>query len=465
MKYLVNALIIIIIVLSIVVIPSSTAQAATYTVTNVNDSGVDSLRWAIEQAKTNPGADRIDFNIPAHLCDAVTNICTISLNSALPSISGPNSNGTFIDGYSQTGAEPATDDNTAAIKIEIDGTSTGNSYGIVIRSNGNLIQGLAIINFGFDGICLDGATAFQNTVQGNYLGLDASGNAAGNLYTGVYIKSKANNNMIGGDLVAERNIISGNGQSGIEIYDVDTDDNYIMGNYIGTTPDGMSALSNGTQGVLIKRGAKNNIILENIISANQFGVVISSNVGDLNSTSDNIIESNGIGIAVDLSPLGNSEDGVLISYIGQDNQIIANYIAYNGSDGVQVDTPTAFNNTIGYNIIHDNDELGINLTNGANHNINPPVLNEFHMDSFSISGAACPSCYVQLFASRTDDGEGERIIGEGNAGAAGDFAIQIFQLPYPYITATATNLDDDDGTSEFSEVFVWSLNFIPLTLK
>jgi len=56
------------VVLMCLIVPSlvtpQPASAATYTVTTTADSGAGSLRWAIEQANANPGADGIDFNIP-----------------------------------------------------------------------------------------------------------------------------------------------------------------------------------------------------------------------------------------------------------------------------------------------------------------------------------------------------------------------------------------------------------------
>ena len=43
---------------------AQSAIAATFTVTNINDSGGGSLRQAILNANANPGADSIHFNIP-----------------------------------------------------------------------------------------------------------------------------------------------------------------------------------------------------------------------------------------------------------------------------------------------------------------------------------------------------------------------------------------------------------------
>jgi hypothetical protein len=466
MKHKLHLLIILMILIPAVLLPGSKAQAATYTVTNPDDDEhvmlFGSLHWAITQANANPGADTIEFNIPAHLCDPITKVCTITLERALPALTDDS---TTINGYSQSGAAQATNDSPAVIVIEIDGSSTAYSTGLIINSAGNTIQGLAIFNFRYDGIVVFTPAANNNHIEGNFLGLDASGATAGNGYAGVYIHDGAYENTIGGDLVSQRNIISGNGKTGIEISDDETDDNIINGNYIGTTPDGMSARGNVQHGILIKHLASSNDVINNLISANQYGVYIQSNLDDLDSTSDNVIENNGIGIAEDLSPLGNTYDGVFISFLGQSNDIIANYIAYNGDAGVQVDTPTAYDNNIVYNIIKDNQDKGIKLTNGANHEIEPPEIHQFHLDTFSVSGAACPNCYIQVFASTSNHGQGEKIIGEGIAGAAGDFAIQVNELPGAYLTATATNVADLEGTSEFSEVYIYSLNYLPLIIS
>jgi hypothetical protein len=45
-------------------VPHGTVHAASFTVTNINDSGSGSLRQAILDANATSGADTIDFNIP-----------------------------------------------------------------------------------------------------------------------------------------------------------------------------------------------------------------------------------------------------------------------------------------------------------------------------------------------------------------------------------------------------------------
>jgi hypothetical protein len=45
-------------------VATQSVRAATYTVTNTNDSGAGSLRQAIIDTNNNPGPDTIAFNIP-----------------------------------------------------------------------------------------------------------------------------------------------------------------------------------------------------------------------------------------------------------------------------------------------------------------------------------------------------------------------------------------------------------------
>src|SRR5437870_7946756 len=69
----------------------SLSAAATFTVTNTNDSGAGSLRQAIIDSNANSGADTIDFNIAG--------TPTIQPQSQLPANTDP----VTIDGTTQPG--------------------------------------------------------------------------------------------------------------------------------------------------------------------------------------------------------------------------------------------------------------------------------------------------------------------------------------------------------------------------
>ncbi len=362
-----------------VLVPRQAARASTYTVTNTQDSGPGSLRWAIDQANANPGADIINFDIPAATdagCDPGTGVCTIQPATALPTLTDDM---TTVDGYTQTGAAPATAASPAMIRIEIDGSSIAADNGIAITSAGNVIRGLAVNRFPWNGIGIGGAGATGNIISGNYIGLDPGGTVdRGNGYDGVFIGLGAQNNLVGGDEPAERNVLSGNEWEGAAIYGSGTTGNTVSGNYIGLGADGLSVLGNTLSGVRIYGGAQDNTIggdtagERNVISGNFLeGVRITNE-----DSTGNIISGNFIGVAADgVTSRGNDVDGVYLHEGAQFNQIGGdtpgerNVISGNARYGVSLSGvfgPTG-NNTISGNYIGV-DATGLaalpNLSNG-----------------------------------------------------------------------------------------------------
>ena len=392
--------------------PFQTARAATFTVTNTNDSGAGSLRWAINQANAIPGADTIQFDITG--CAIV---CVISPLTALPILTDDS---TTIDGYSQLGAAPATASTPATILIEIDGSNIPANNGLNIISANNLVRGLAINRFGGNGIAIGYAEATGNVITGNYLGLDAGGTLArGDGLDGVFIGSGATNNTIGGDSQAERNVIASNGWAGVSFHGGNTSGNIVSGNYIGLDKTGLTIQGNHLDGVWIYGGAHDNTVggdsvsernlisgnlrdgvrlqagssnvisgniiglttsgiagnerygvyifdaaqghtiggdtsgERNIISGNQVGVVITGTL-----TTNNIVIGNYIGTnALGTLDRGNTEDGVRIgggaayNHIGGDTAAERNLISGNNAYGVQLTGSTTVNNTISGNYI------------------------------------------------------------------------------------------------------------------
>ncbi len=310
------------------------------------------------------------------------------------------------------------------------------------------------------GVDLHSIGVMSNTVTGNTIGADDTGQVAlPNGWSGVYLSASAQRNTIGPD-----NIISGNGDHGVYVRG-SAANNTIYQNTIGAAADGTAALGNARAGVAIEDGAEGTWVEENVISANEYGVLIQSAVDVEEATSAHTIVANAVGVGKDgASPLGNSEAGVHIGFRSQHNNVAANIIAHNGGDGVAVDTPLAFGNLIWFNSIHNNGELGIDLTNGANGGIGAPIIHMVELEAGIVSGAACPECAVQVFASPDDDGEGVLVVGTGEAGPAGDFDVSVDLPAYPYLTATATDFDDD-GTSEFSEVFTVDMPLLSSSTK
>jgi hypothetical protein len=171
---------------------------------------------------------------------------TINLASALPAIT----DAVFLDGYSQPGASAntlAAGDN-AVLQLELNGTSAGaGASGLRITSSGSTVRGLAINRFNQAGILLSGASATGNTIAGNFLGADLAGSAArGNGTDGLLVTAGARNNTLGGTTPDARNLIAGNAVFGIALRGTGTSNNRVEGNFIGTDSTGTAALPNNS---------------------------------------------------------------------------------------------------------------------------------------------------------------------------------------------------------------------------
>ncbi len=153
--------------------------------------------------------------------------------------------------------------------------------------------------------------AMNNQVQGNYIGTNAAGTAALPNGSGVAIVEGAHDNFIGGTATGTRNVISGNTGAGVTFY-IRGNNNTVQGNVIGVDATGAAALPNSGHGVhaIISSG---NLIggttagAANRIAYNgQAGVFISddsNNPAINNRVLANEIYANGW-FAIDLAPFG-----------------------------------------------------------------------------------------------------------------------------------------------------------------
>ncbi len=126
--------------------------------------------------------------------------------------------------------------------IELDGTGAGGVAGLTLGagSDGSTIRGLIINRFGLNGIQIDST---NNLIVGNWIGVDATGTLdRGNANDGITIS--ANNNTIGTLAAADRNLLSGNDDEGVDV-DPGVTGIVIRGNYIGTNAMGTAAVPDG----------------------------------------------------------------------------------------------------------------------------------------------------------------------------------------------------------------------------
>jgi hypothetical protein len=352
---------------------------ATLLVTSAADNGPGTLRNAIATANRTAGLVTIDFAIGAS-----GSARTINLTSPLPAITGT----VFIDGTSQGGSGYS-----GVPLIELNGARAGaNASGLMLTGNNGTVQGLRIDHFaqdgilihanssgntiggttagtgnvissnGNDGIELVGSGIVNNLIVGNFIGTNAAGTAAaGNAQDGILIRTGASGNTVGGTAAGAGNVISGNGNQGIEVVNNESTANLIQGNFIGTNLAGTGAIANKFDGILMRNGTSGNTVggtaagAGNVISGNgNQGIEVVNN-----STTNNLIQGNFIGTNLaGTGAIANKFDGVLIRTEASANTVggtatgAGNVISGNGKDGVElVDHSTTKNliqgNTIG----------------------------------------------------------------------------------------------------------------------
>jgi titin len=331
-----------------------------------------------------------------------------------------------------------------------------NTIGGTAAGAGNLISGNRD-----EGIRLDTS---GNLVQGNLIGTDITGTQALGNGEGVFVFRGGS--TIGGPVAGAGNLISGNTFHGIELFG---SGNLVQGNLIGTDITGTQALGNAQDGVVV--GASNNTIggtmagAGNVIAANGGSGVLISAIAGVTTTS-NLIEGNFIGTDTSGSiNLGNAADGVTIRGAGASNNTIGgtaagagNVIAFNGHDGVFVDTGAG--NAILSDLIFANGNLGIELINTGNHNQAAPVLTGVFPDGPNtviqgvLQSTPNTTFTVQFFADPFGSAEGQQLLGTvtvtTDAFGLAAFTVSIAEaMPAgQVITATATDAAND--TSEFS---------------
>lgn len=333
--------------------------------------------------------------------------------------------------------------------------ATNNRVGGTAASDRNIISGN-----GGQGVYIADPGSDNNRIQGNYIGVEASGVSIGqgNSRFGILIAVSARENLVGGEEPGAGNVIANNGMGGIRI---DTAENTVAGNLIGIGADRTTWLGNQNNGV--QAGGESNLIGPgNLIASNGFsGLMVSgfntrvlSNTIEANQRSGicvigartmvagNTIRGNG---GTDgLSPDCAIQGGVVITGTGH-TVISDNLILDNQGAGVTVRSGTG--NRILANSISGNSVAGIRLEYGGNQEIAPPRIVE--VSDRTVVGESCPGCLVEIF---TDFGsEGRFVAGTTQAEPSGSFSYSLApeEIGGPHVTATVT--DGQGNTSAFAK--------------
>ncbi len=357
----------VIVFLAFMITPSRAVNFQVNSFLDTDDTVCDvancTLREAINAANATPTDDIIDFAGPG----------TIVLGGDLPALA-PGTGTLVING----GGAIVIDGNAVAataITINSDGNSifglqiqnlTGSAI-IIDGGANNIIGGTVagqrnlIFDNGGSGILITGAASIGNTIVNNVIGTNALGIPGIGNAVGVNVVNGANGNFIG--TLGGGNIISGNVGAGVVVTNATT--NTINGNFIGTNLAGTAALTNGTDGVLINAGSSGNFVNGNILSGNTNDGLEISGGATTNTISGNFI---GLDVSGNLAVANGAQGINLIGAIN--NQINNNTIAGNTLNGVLITNGgvNSSDNIITANVIGrpvGNGDAGIRIANAV----------------------------------------------------------------------------------------------------
>jgi len=340
----------------------------------------------------------------------------ISGNNVPMGVSG---SGIIVNGSSTFGTVIAgnyigtTPNGTAALPNAIGigiSEGTGTTVGGTATGAGNVISGNTN-----DGVSVSGAVTAATTIFGNYIGTNAAGTAAvGNGGNGVGVQTSLSV-KIGGSTAGARNVISGNGASGVLMSGPGT----IRGNYIGSDKNGTAALGNSAAGI-------------------EVALATNVTIGGTNAADANLIT-------------GNSGAGVSVVSVSQ-AAILGNSIY--GNTGLGIDLA---NNGVTPNDAGDSDGPGPNgLQNFPIVTSAATTVEASHI-AVTLSSQASQTYTVEVFSSPSCDGsgngEGQTFLTRGtlmtDGSMTGSLALSASGMTIgQMVTATAT--DAGNNTSEFS---------------
>lgn len=436
------------------------AQAAPFHVTSTADSGANTLRQAIlDSNAAGPGPNLIDFTIPG------AGVHTITVLTNLPTVTVP----VNIDATTQPGFVP----NTLAVgdnevpQIELTNTLSLPN-GLFFTGGNSSVKGMVISGFVTNVAFM---TLGSNSVKACFIGTNATGTAAATTpgSVGVGVVSGVGN-VIGGDNLADRNIISACSGENIELLpDTPVTGTGIFNNYIGTDAAGTTVLGTTAYGILIV--STNNRVGsdggDESETAHPGNVIAGATIAGIRiqgpTAAGNQVEKNLIGTdATGLVGLPNGT-GVVINLASTGNEIgEGNVIAFNTGDGVNVDGVGTIDNTITANSIFSNGGPGIDLTNTGNNSLPAPVLtgatNQFGETAISgtLTVVAQPTAQfiIEFFSDPVNEAGGKVFLGSKVVTTDGSGFVA-FSAVFPgavptgqFITATAT--DAAGNTSQFS---------------
>jgi CSLREA domain-containing protein len=365
--------------------------------------------------------------------------------------------------------------------------ATGNAFGIeVLNSDDNVIGGTTaaarnVVSGNVEdairivGDPFLGSIASDNVVEGNYVGVDATGQVALHNKSGVVVVLGAEGTIVGGTPSGAGNVVSGN-DFGV---DLQGENSVVQGNLIGTDAAGTGAVGNavgvhvlsdlstgtGGSGELIGGAIEG---AGNVISGNGNGIEFF--FADGNRIEGNLIGTDAGGFA----PLGNTQAGVLLDRssgntvggtVPSEGNVIANTYPGRGVEvregtrnailgnsmygnlmGIDLFPPGTTPNDpgdadTGSNELQNFPELGPAMRGGGTTTVDGQ-LHSHPVTTYRVEFFVCDASHL---------GEGKKLLGvrDVTTDAAGNVSFSFsFGEEAAFVTSTAT--DPDGNTSEFT---------------
>jgi len=295
-----------------------TAAAATFNVTSTSGTsttaGCDadcSLHDAIVAANATIGADTIQFAI------AGTGVKTIALDAdGLPAITRP----VTINGYTQIGAatNTATTGSNAVLTVALTRTNPNaindtmaNALAFTGAASGSAVRGIAFVQLGATTVSFIAADADDMSIDGNFFGTNAAGDADGGQApsAAITVGTAADNVVIGGASAASRNLFAGLNQ-GIALFGRST---IVRNNVFGLRDNGTGALPLSGTAVLVggtqhRIGGTGPLEGNTVANTATHGVTVSAN--SLGNTIRGNTFRNIAGLSIDLAAPNDPSSGV-----------------------------------------------------------------------------------------------------------------------------------------------------------
>jgi len=305
-----------------------------------------------------------------------------------------------------------------------------------------------------------------NEIRRNYIGTNSSGDQGlGNLI-GIAIDGSGSN-LVGGETLDEKNVISGNSVAGIAISGVPPDNysvsNGVWSNIIGLDPTQTYPIPNGN-GVVITNGARVEFLGRNIIAGNSLSGIHIFGQDDETKTYGHIIAENKIGVNSDNVLFPNGMDGITIQGNVEDvtigtnlsGQHLPNSIIGNQNKGINVISDFGYSPSkiqFRKNLVFQNSSANIFMSSQANNGLLPPYSLSFSNNT--IAGIHdVPGALIDVYKASINEFSPSAYewLGSTNVGSNGVFSYEITDPSIEAVSLTATTATGNTSAFGFIEL-------------